>query len=69
MVEGDRELNWLSYPSFSMCPDGFLAFLLIARLSRDVLWVGDSAVGTTSILEVGNSEIGSPSFSANLGPK
>ena len=69
MVEGDRGLNWLSYPSFAMCPNRFLAFLRISHSSRDVCWVGDSAVGTTSILAVGDSAVGTPSFSANLWSK
>ena len=69
MVEGDREVNWLSSPSFFMCTDDFPAFLWIYRLSRDVRWVGDSAVGTTSILSVGDSAVGTTSFSANLWSK
>ena len=59
----------LSSPLFAMCPDRFLEFLPIARSSRDVLWVGDSAVDTTFILAVGDSLVGNPSFSANLWPK
>ena len=47
MFEGDRELTWLSSSSFAICTDftsRFLAFLQIARLSRDFCEVGDSAV-------------------------
>ena len=69
MVQGDRELNWLSSPSFAMCPDRFLAFLNIAGSSQDVCWVGNSAVSTTSILAVVDSAVGTPSFSANLWSK
>ena len=64
MFKGDRELTWLSFPSFSICPDvtsRFLAFLQIARSSRDFCGVGDSAVGT-STTSVGNSSVGTSSF-------
>ena len=52
-----------------MCPDGFLAFLRIYCYSRDVRWVGDLAVGTTSILAACDSSVGTPSFSANIWSK
>ena len=59
----------LSYPSFAMFPDGFLAFLQISSSSRDVRLFGDSAVGTTYILSTGDSSVGTPSFSANVWSK
>ena len=64
MFEGDRELTWLSYPSFAICHNAtsrFLAFLWIARSSRDFRGVGDSAVGspTTSVWD---SSVGTSSF-------
>ena len=52
-----------------MCPDGFLVFLWIARYLRDVRLFGDSAVGTTSVLEAGDSSVGTPSFSENIWSK
>ena len=64
MFEGDRELTWLSYPSFTICPDatsGFLAFLQISSLSWDFRGVGDSAVGTPTT-SVGDSSVGTYSF-------
>ena len=64
MFEGDRDLTWLSFPSFVRCPDatsGFLAFMRIARLSRDFRRVGDSVVGTTTTL-VEDSSVGTSSF-------
>ena len=66
IVDGDRESNWLSSPSFSIFPNGFLAFQRIACSSQDVCGVGDSEVGTISILAVGDSSVGTPSFSTNL---
>ena len=69
MFEGDIKLTWLSSPSFAICPNRFLVFLRIDRSSRDVCGVGDSAVGTTSILAVGDSSVGTTSFSTNLWSK
>ena len=61
MFEGVRELTWLSSPSFSICPDGFLAFMRIDPSLRDFRGVGDPAVGTTSNA-VGDSAVGTPLF-------
>ena len=64
MFEGDKELTWLSSPSFSICPDAtsrFLAFLQIARLSRYFRGVGDSAVGSPKI-SVADSSVDTSSF-------
>ena len=64
MFEGDRELTWLSSPSFSIFTDAtsrFLAFLQIARSSRHFRGVGDSAVGTPTT-SVGYSSVGTSSF-------
>ena len=66
IFDDDRESNLLSPPSFSMCPDGLLAFLRIAHYSRDVRLFGDSSDSTTSILAAGDSSVGTPSFSSNL---
>ena len=69
IFDGDRKSNLLSSPSFSIRPDGFLTFLRIDRSSRDVHRVGDSPVGTTFILAVGDPAVGTPSFSTNLWSK
>ena len=69
IVEGATELTWLSSHSFAICPDGFLAFLRISRFSRDVRGMGDSEFGKTSILALGDSAAGTPSFSANIWSK
>ena len=64
MFEGDRKLTWLSSPSFAICYDAtsrFLAFLRIARLSRDFRGVGDSAVGSPTT-SVGDLSVGTSSF-------
>ena len=64
MFEGDREFTWISSPSFAICPDAtsrFLAFLPIARFSRDFCGVGDSAV-VTPTTSVGDSSVGASSF-------
>ena len=75
MFEGDRELTWLSYNSFSVSPNAtsrFLEFLRIARSSQDFRGVGDSAVGTpttsvrdssvgTSLFVTGDSAVGTTS--------
>ena len=64
MFEGDRELTWLSSPSFAVCPDvpsRFLALLRIARSSWDFRGVGDSAVGSTTT-SVGDSSVGTSLF-------
>ena len=64
MFEGDRELTWLSSPSFSICSDvtsRLLVFLQIARLLQDFRGVGDSAVGFTTT-SVGGSLVGISSF-------
>ena len=75
ILEGDRELTWISSSSFVICPDAtsrFLAFLLIACLSRDFRGVSDSVVGTpttsvgdpsvgTSLFVTGDSEVGTTS--------
>ena len=50
----------------SIFPDGFLAFLRISCSSRDIRGVGDSAVGTTSVFVLGDSEVSTPSISTNL---
>ena len=60
MFEGDRELTWLSSPSFAIFTDAtsrFLEFLRIARSSRDFCRVGDSAVGSPTT-SVGDSLVG-----------
>ena len=67
--DGDSESNFLSYPSFSMCPNGFLAFLHISRSSQDVRLFVNSAVGTPSIFAAGDSLVGTPSLSENLWSK
>ena len=69
IFDGDKKSNLLSSPSFAMCPDGFLAFLRIARSSQDVRLFGDTAVGKPSIFAAGDSSVGTPSFSANLWSK
>ena len=69
MVECDKDLNLLSSPSFAMCLDRFLAFLHISCSSQDVLWVDDSAVCTTSVVAVGDSAVGTPSFYTNIWSK
>ena len=64
MFEGDRELTWLSYHSFAKYPDvtsRFLAFLRIARSSRDFRGLGDSEVGYPTT-PVGDSSVGTSSF-------
>ena len=64
MFEGDRELTWLSSPSFAICPDvtsRLLAFLQIACLSRDFHGVGDSEIGYPKT-SVEDSSVGTSSF-------
>ena len=64
MFEVDRELTWISSPSFSIFPDvtsRFLEFLRIARSSRDFRGVVDSAVGSPTT-SVGGSSVGTSSF-------
>ena len=64
MFKGDRDLPWLSSPSFAICPDTtsrFLEFLRISRSSWDFRRVGDSAVGYTTT-SVGDSSVGTSLF-------
>ena len=64
MFEVERELTWLSYTSFDICPNAtsmFLAFLRIACSLQDFCGVGDSVVGTPTT-SVGDSSVGTSSF-------
>ena len=64
MFEGDRELTCVSSPSFDKnlnATSRFLAFMKIARLSRNFCGVGDSTVGSPTT-SVGNSSVCISSF-------